>query len=707
MYIYPFVKKRNILISFGIKYWFILLLAITISSVGIAAILYYKNKALDELSKTQRSLLMSLRFLAFFLIAFLLLSPFIRNLKRITQNPVIITSWDNSGSVVSHTDSVQMAEAIKTAKAKIEKNLGTDFELISYTFGEETTAKKNLNFTEKRSNYSALVSTIINNHFNQNIGALIVAGDGIYNEGKNPLNMLDQVDFPIFSIGYGDTTIVADARVQNIRVNRTAFSGNKFPVEIDLMFSKLKNIPLKLSLFHDEKELKSVIVTPLNDNFFETKEFILDADYTGLNHYSVQIQAATNERNIKNNHSEFVINVLENKQKILIISNGAHPDAGAIKSTLDQQKTYDVSVFTETPYPNDLSNYNLLILNQLPGKAQSMAEILEKAENYRLPLLFIVGNKTFLPQLNILNQGVKIEPLAGSGEEAQPIYNSAYATFNLTEELIEMIPKLPPIQVPFANYELEADFSTLFYQKLKGINTAKPLIATGKLNGQKRGFIFGEGIWRWRLFSYYQNQAHTQFNELVNQLVQYLALRENEDNFIVDYNAIYTEVDDVVLTTEVYNDAFEKIGSKEVSIEIKNGNNETYNLTFDVQGNNYYLNAGHLPLGDYSFNAEVNIGNELFTETGSFTVVPVNIENTTTQANHTLLYQLAASSGGKFYHPAEVDNLIDELKETNTLNATTYFQEMVNELINLRWIFFVLLILLTTEWFLRKYWGIY
>jgi hypothetical protein len=51
--------------------------------------------------------------------------------------------------------------------------------------------------------------------------------------------------------------------------------------------------------------------------------------------------------------------------------------------------------------------------------------------------------------------------------------------------------------------------------------------------------------------------------------------------------------------------------------------------------------------------------------------------------------------------------LVNELQKTSKLKATTYFQEMVNQLINLRWLFIVLLVLLSAEWFLRKYWGIY
>ncbi|RIJ46719.1 hypothetical protein D1614_17470 [Maribellus luteus] len=683
------------------------MLAVVVAALGIVILLYFRNKANSELSKTQVRILTALRFVSFFLMAVLLLSPFLRNLKKITQNPLIIAAWDNSSSMISGPDSTALATQLRQLKKELNEALGADFEVVNYQFGEETSVGDELSFTAKRSDYNDVLTTVSNNHFNQNIGALILVGDGIYNQGRNPVNQLSDINFPVYSVGFGDTTIVADSRIQNIRVNRTAFSGNKFPVEVDVHFSKVKGKALKLSIVKDGEELQSIMITPPNDNYFVSREFILDAEKTGLQHYTARIETVENERNTKNNTSGFVINVLENKQKILILSDGSHPDIGAIKNTLEDQKTYDVSVFTEEPYPANLNDYNLIILNQLPTSGKSMAKVIEKAQAGRLPVLFIVGSETFLPQLNTFDQGAQITPLAGSGEEAQPVINPVYATFRLSEDFVEALPKFPPLNVAFADYELDAEFTPLLYQKLKNIETGKPLLATGKKNGRKVGFILGEGIWRWRLFDYYQHQSHDRFNELINQLIQYLALRENEDNFIVEFTPVYSETDDVILNAEVYNDAFERITTGEVNIALKNSNDEDFNFTFDVQGEDYYLNAGHLPLGDYTFEAKVNIGSEEYTETGSFTVVPVNLENVVTRADHQTLYQLASLSGGTFYLPVNANQLIDELKTGNKPKAVNYYQEMVNELLNLKWLFFVLLLLLSVEWFLRKYWGIY
>lgn len=695
------------MISFGIKYWLVFILIVLIGAAGVAVFLYFRNSRSSELTRKQQILLAVLRFFSTALIAFLLLSPFLKNLKKIVQNPVIIAAWDNSGSVISTADSAQLAQEILQVKNRITSELGNDYTLINYTFGQETGLDGELNFSEKKSDYSNLFTTLANNHFNENVGALLLAGDGIYNQGKNPVNMQENIPFPVFSIGLGDTTEYTDARIQGIRANRTSFSGNRFPVEADVRFSKLKGRSLRLTVHQGETEVAQTVITPANDDYFQSHQFILDAGEPGLKHFSVTIETAENERNTKNNTARFVVNVLENKQKILILSDGYHPDIGAIKNTLEQQKSYEVSVFTEDPYPSNLSDFNLVILNQLPTSGKSLASLFENDANKRVPLLFIVGSKTFLPQLNALNHGAAVQPRAGSGEEAQAVINPAYATFTLSENFREVLEKFPPLVVPFANYQLEPEFNVLLYQKVKNIETGMPLLATGVLNGKKTGFLFGEGIWRWRLNNYFQNQSHSQFNEMVNQLVQYLALRENEDNFIVDFEPVYSEIDPVILDAEVYNDVFERITSEEVTIVIENEQGDELDFTFDVRGNGYHLNAGVLPVGNYSFIAEVTIGNQSYTETGNFTVTGVNIENIVTQANHRMLYQLAAQTGGAFYTGNQVDQAIDALKKSNNLKPISYFQEMVTELLNLRWIFFVVLILLSVEWFLRKYWGIY
>jgi hypothetical protein len=337
------------LISFGVKYWYVFLPLILVAATGVMLLLYHRNKDSGELTPKQRNVLMALRFISFAVIAFLLLSPFLKTLKKNLQHPLIIAAWDNSGSVVVAGDSLKAAENIEQLKKRISEELGQEYRLINYSFGQETVLEGELTFSEKKSDYSKLFTSITGNHFNEKIGAVILAGDGIYNQGKNPVNMTGDINFPVFSIGLGDTTEVTDARIQGLRVNRTSFSGNRFPVEIDAAFSRLQGIPLKLTIKHEGEEVVQTVISTPNNDYFISHQFILDAGEPGLKKFTAEIEVAENEKNIRNNQVTFIVNVLENKQKIVVLSNGPHPDIGAIRIHLNNKNHTRWKSLTQNP----------------------------------------------------------------------------------------------------------------------------------------------------------------------------------------------------------------------------------------------------------------------------------------------------------------------------------------------------------------------
>jgi hypothetical protein len=277
----------------------------------------------------------------------------------------------------------------------------------------------------------------------------------------------------------------------------------------------------------------------------------------------------------------------------------------------------------------------------------------------------------------------------------------------MEKELREMLERFPPLQVPFAETELDPAYSVLFYQNLKNIPTQRPLLALGAINGRKTGVLFGEGIWRWRLYNYSFNESHRQFNGLIVSLAQYLSLRQNDDNFIIDFQPVYYDTDPVILHAEVYNESFEMIHEPEINIRITHENGNVFPFVFDPQENYYRLDAGKLPVGRYHFNATVPIGKNEYTESGSFEILPLQIENMNTKANFNLLFQLSNHTGGDFFYENEISQVTEKILKNDLVKPTTYFQASLTELLNLKWLFLVLLGLAGVEWFLRKFWGIY
>jgi hypothetical protein len=397
---------------------------------------------------------------------------------------------------------------------------------------------------------------------------------------------------------------------------------------------------------------------------------------------------------------------LENKQRILMLSDGPHPDLGALRTSISELQNYDTQIVTGNQLPDSLTKYSLIILNQLPSSKNVASTLLSKIKASRLPVLFIVGPSTLLDQLNTLEMGLKIAN-SNKTEEVQARFNENFSLFTLSQETKELLATASPLVSPFGNTEVSPQLQTLAWQSVKNIPTQKTIMAFGSDKGRKIGFINGEGLWRWRLYNYMQSDNHEAFNELVHKMIQYLSLRENEDNFNVNYPALFQENDKVEMTAELYNDSYELVNTPDVNIRITNDSLKEFNYTFDRVDDYYRLNIGSQPPGDYTFEAKTQLGSQQFTEKGSFSIVKNEIELLNNQADFGLLYQLAAQSGGKFSTIENYGTLLDTIANNKQITVQQHQQTLLTEWINVKLLFLLLIVLLTIEWFYRKYWGIY
>ena len=82
------------------------------------------------------------------------------------------------------------------------------------------------------------------------------------------------------------------------------------------------------------------------------------------------------------------------------------------------------------------------------------------------------------------------------------------------------------------------------------------------------------------------------------------------------------------------------------------------------------------------------------------------METTRTIADHNLMYKLANGSGGEMFYPRELDKLGETIKNRDDIRNVIYEQTWFKEAIHLKWLFFVILALLSLEWFVRKHKGL-
>ena len=92
-------------------------------------------------------------------------------------------------------------------------------------------------------------------------------------------------------------------------------------------------------------------------------------------------------------------------------------------------------------------------------------------------------------------------------------------------------------------------------------------------------------------------------------------------------------------------------------MNINNAQGETFTFVFTKQNNGYTLDAGKLPVGDYSWSAQTQYEGERFNAQGQFSVKAIAKENYATVANHNLLRQLSNASGGALFYPNQVQQV--------------------------------------------------
>ena len=202
------------------------------------------------------------------------------------------------------------------------------------------------------------------------------------------------------------------------------------------------------------------------------------------------------------------------------------------------------------------------------------------------------------------------------------------------------------------------------------------------------------------LLEYAEQKNSQSFDELFSKVTKYLLLHDDKSHFRLKYEHKINANSPVIFEAEFYNDSYEPIIEDDISLIIKDPDKKEYPFVFSKLNNSYHLNAGSFPVGEYSFIAKVN--GKKNSKNGSFSVIPFQMESMQSRADHQLLYNLAYQSGGKIFFPDQIQELIKEITNSNNNKTIIHTQEKVQEMINIQWILFTLLILICVEWLLRK-----
>lgn len=626
---------------------------------------------------------------------------------REVEKPVIIIAQDNSESVILDKDSAFYRSEYKQKLEELAEELNDKYEVRKYSFGDRIATDIDYKYNEKQTDIASLFEEIETRFSNRNVGAVIIASDGLYNKGANPLYSSSRLKVPVYTIALGDTNVKKDIVLNKVLHNRLAYLGNTFPLEVLVDARELKGKSTTLTILKGNQTLFTQKIDITGNSFVKNIPVQLEAKEPGLQRYRIRLSTVPDEVNFNNNAQDIFIEVLDGRQKVLILTEAPHPDVAALKSTIENNENYEVESYTLAEFDKPLKQYNLVILNQVPSLSNAAIRLLSDINNAGLPVLYVVGARTNLNAFNNLQTGMSI---GGSGtrmNEAEAAVVTTFPLFTLSDELRAYVKNFPALQTPFGQYRMTSSATPLFVQKIGVVETKDPLMLFNTVGERKIGVIAGEGIWKWKLRDFADHKDNDIFNELISKTIQYLSVKVDKSLFRVVTKSNYFENQPVEFEAEVYNESYELINDPEVSVTITNEDKKTFPYTFTKTSNAYRLNAGMFPVGEYKYEARVKIGDRILIERGEFSVSPLMVEAANTVADHQLLYALAKKHGGDMLYPRELSKLEKLLTSREDIKTVSYTEKKLNDLVNLKWVFFLLIGLLAIEWFLRKRNGAY
>ena len=669
----------------------ILLLLLSLVIAGGLSYFQYFYKAKND-SKVNLFLAF-LRFLIIFGLLVLLINPVMtKNSLEVTKTPLAIVV-DNSSSITALKSDKRVAELYQ--KLISNPALQDKFEIQSYQFDADFNPSEKFDFKGKQTNLDEVAKNL--KSINKNlIFPTVIITDGNQTTGNDYVYRFDPVN-KVYPLVVGDTTTFFDLKINQLNVNKYAFHKNKFPVEVFLQYAGDKSINADFTISQGNTVVAREKVSFSPSKKTASLNLLLPADRVGLQIFRAKISSNAKEKNSYNNVKNFAVEVIDQKSTIAIVSSINHPDIGALKRSIETNAQRKVILAK----PNELDKLNEVSVLVLYQPNSAFKPIFDNNKLAGTNTFIITGNNT---DFNFLNQKQNSLVFKMSGQR-EDYLNEFQSQFNLFA--IENIgfENFPPLQNLFGTITTNGNVSVLLSSKIRNVSTNAPLLAFAENQGKRTAFLLGENSWKWRLQSHIDNQSFEKYDVFTDKIIQYLATSASKKSLVVTNESFYNSGEAIVINAQYFNKNYEFDEKARLAITVKNAETkQTKNYDLLKGNNSFSANLDGLAAGKYSFTVKELNTNTVYSS--RFEILDFDIEKQFVNPDVQKLKQLALQTNGKAFFENQVDDLIHTLLENKEYKSIEKNISTKTPLIDWVWLLILIAVLLTTEWFVRKYNGL-
>lgn len=711
-------------VDLSFSYHFLFIVAGLAVAFGIA-FLSYRNPVPPQ-PPARRNLFIALRTLGMWLLMLLIGQPVISLVERSVVPPIVDVLVDNSESLTLTDGRGSRRELLHRALRSPEwSSLASSADVRWSLFDHsrrsmEPWSPDSLRSDGDRSDIAGAFHDLRIGSGGRRPAAVVLITDGNSTTPTNPLYEAQAFGVPVFSIGVGDTNDPRDLRVSQLLSNSTAYAGTRVPVNVVLHGSNVAGEQAEVRLLHRGRTVDRATVTLEAGSRDQRVTLSFVPDSAGLHRSTVSVSRLPNEITFVNNTATFLTRVLSDKMRVLLLSSAPNQDAAFLLRSLASDSNVTVTARTGTPQgaylegpltPDLMRRSDLIVIVGNPPAAagQTVAQMLLREEFLRKPVWFL-PQRTGAPDRNSPLESILPARVEQAVQAEMTVFvvvpepKRLHPIFRVPSAGADAWSSLPPVFRSQTSVRPRPDAEVLATIRMGSTVLQDPLLVVRNAEGRRTVMLTGYGIWRWKLLAPSEDPGGLLYDQFVSNVVRWLTAADDERRFRVtpDRDA-FSSLEAPSFTGQVYDESLQPVDGADVLITATSAD-ATSSIVLSPLGNGQYAGTSTLlPPGDYTYTATARAGAvTLGEDRGTFSVGGLDPEFVETKMNRLSLEGLSSRTGGVYFDVGGMEGLADRIRGVAGFQPVELVQRSDVDLWSNPWMLGLVVLLFSTEWFLRK-----
>jgi len=689
-------------------------LLVLFAAILIVYVVYIYKFTIPQSSQLVRIVLIAIRSLFLILLFLLIFEPQLTITNSEENKPIVPIFIDNSSSIVD-TDST-FENKIKNLVENIPESDNVNFEFYYFDGAINKTSPDSIEFLKNRgasTNFQNIYHALKND--NRYLTSAVIISDGIINDGSSSIYDAEELNFPIYTIGVGDTTKITDTYISSILNNSFIYKETPTVVAAEISNHNFGGKQVAVS-FKENNQVISSQEIELSESGINRVVFDYLPLKEGKQKLSIEVSKTNGEANFDNNLRSTFIDVLDNKLNILVVGGSPSADFSAVFQSFNSVNEYNPNKYLQVNtndflgnnFDQKLDSAQVVVLVNFPYQNtpnKLVQNIISKITNDDTPFFNFIGSDFKSLNLETINE---LLPFTQSNKFdevylAQPDFTDQNSSLLSGKNNKQLAPdNLPPIAYPNRGFRVNPESKVIAKAKVNNVSTEFPMIIANNEAGRRSITLIGSNIWRWRVDS--ENQNENFFDQLLYNSIQWLRVSDKQRKFYVHTSKqIYAAGEQVQFTAELYDEKLEPVSDGEITVKINNTSN-SYSLKLSNGEPGIYSGSISIPQkGDYNYSASAQLnGITTHTYNGKFNIGEVDLEKLQTVMNENYLKMLASLTGGTYNYINNSDEVFQNIETSNRNKVKETNSSITYDPLSIETILVILILLLSVEWFIRK-----